>query len=84
MRSGQESTAPYEDDLAAWTMDELLAACPQAAEVLAKHGVDPRSRCNHAVRHYLGLGRVLGRNCPVDDPAAVLAELRSMLALQRY
>ena len=62
-----------------WTMDELLDRFPAAAEVLARHGVDPRTRCNHAVRHYLRLGKVLGRNCPVDDPVAALAELEQLV-----
>lgn len=65
--------------LTRWTMNELLGAYPDAAEVLAKHGVDPRTRCNHAVRHYLKLGQVLGRNCPVDDVEATFEDLQGML-----
>ena len=60
-------------------MDELLDEYPAAAEILARHGVDPRTRCNTAVRHYLRLKNVLGRNCPVDDPKATFAELENLL-----
>lgn len=68
--------------LTRWTMNQLLDAYPGAAEVLAAHGVDPRTRCNHAVREYLKLGSVLGRNCPVDDVAATLADLEAFMHRQ--
>lgn len=67
-------------DIARMTMDELLGRWPGAADVLAQHGVDPRTRCNHAVRHYLKLGKVFGRNCPIDHPAATLAHLEAFVA----
>lgn len=60
-------------------MDELLEKHPRAAEVLASHGVDPRLRCNHAVRHHLKLGQVLGRTCPVDDVDATFRDLEALL-----
>lgn len=60
-------------------MDELLEEYPYAAEILARHGVDPRTRCNVGVRHYLRLRKVLGRNCPVDDPAAALTEIAELI-----
>lgn len=47
-------------------MDELLSACPEAVEVLARHGVDPRTRCHRAARGYMTLKQVLGRTCLVD------------------
>lgn len=65
--------------LTSWTMDELLATCPDAAEVLAGHGVDPRSRCHAGARRHMTLGQVLGRVCPVDDRAATLADLQALL-----
>ena len=65
--------------LNAWTMDELLAANPVAAEVLTRHGVDPRSRCHAGARRHMTLGQVLGRVCPVDDRAATLADLQALL-----
>lgn len=66
--------------VAKWTMNELLDAYPSAADVLAEHGVDPRTRCNHAVRNHLRLGHVLGRNCPVDDVKATLADLEAHIS----
>lgn len=66
--------------LKAWTMDEVLAAHPSAVDVLIRHGVDPRSRCNVAARRHMTLGQVLGRVCPVDDGAETLAELEVLLA----
>ena len=62
-----------------WTMDQLLDEYPAAAEILARHGVDPRTRCNVAVRHYLRLKKVLGRNCPVDDPKATVTDLEELV-----
>ncbi len=64
--------------LTRWTMNELLEAYPEAAEVLVAHGVDPRTRCNVAVRGSLRLGNILGRNCPVDDAEATLEDLRRL------
>lgn len=68
-----------EKPLTAWTMDELLSVCPEAAEVLAQHGVDPRTRCHRAARGYMTLRQVLGRTCPVDDMDATFADLTALL-----
>lgn len=68
-----------EKPLAAWTMDELLSVRPEAAEVLAQHGVDPQTRCHRAARGYLTLKQVLGRTCPVDDVDATFADLEALL-----
>lgn len=65
--------------VANFTMDELLEGFPGAADVLASHGVDPRTRCNAAVRGYLRVGKVLGRSCPVDDVEATLRDLRVLV-----
>lgn len=65
--------------VAVCTMDALLEAVPEAADVLASHGVDPRTRCNAAVRGYLRVGKVLGRSCPVDDVEATLRDLRALV-----
>lgn len=65
--------------VATCTMDELLETVPEAADVLASHGVDPRTRCNAAVRVYLPVGKVLGRSCPVDDVEATLRDLRALV-----
>lgn len=65
--------------LGRWTMNELLAAHPQAADVLAAHGVDPRRRCHRAARESLTLKQVLGRVCPVDDVDATLQDLEALI-----
>lgn len=61
------------------TVNELQNAFPEAADVLASHGVDPRTRCNTAVRVYPRVGKVLRRNCPVDDVDATLRDLRALV-----
>lgn len=61
--------------LATQTMDRLLAAYPSAADVLAEHGVDPRTRCHLAARRHMKLRQVLGRTCPVDDVDAAFDDL---------
>ncbi len=61
--------------LATQTMDRLLAAYPDAAGVLADHGVDPRTRCHLAARRHMKLRQVLGRTCPVDDVDATFDDL---------
>lgn len=75
-------TAPSDagrDGVRAWlatrTMDDLLAAYPSAADVLAEHGVDPRTRCHLAARRHMKLRQVLGRTCPVDDVDATIDDL---------
>lgn len=68
-----------EKPLAAWTMDELLSVLPEAAEVLARRGVDPRTRCHRAARGHMTLKQVLGRTCPVDDADATFADLAALL-----
>jgi len=65
--------------LTAWTMNELLDRCPEAAEVLARHGVDPRTRCHVAARQHMTLKQVLGKVCPVDDVAATLNDLEALV-----
>lgn len=65
--------------LANWTMDALLKAHPEAAEVLAAHGVDPRTRCHRAAREGMTLRQVLGRVCPVDDAEATLGDLAKLI-----
>lgn len=65
--------------LAGQTMDRLLALAPSAAEVLAEHGVDPRSRCHVAARRHMTLRQVLGRTCPVDDVDATFDDLADHL-----
>lgn len=67
-----------EKPLTAWTMDELLSVCPDAAEVLERHGVNPLTRCHHGARR-TALKRVLGRTCPVDDVDATFADLTALL-----
>lgn len=67
-----------EKPLTAWTMEELLSVCPEAAEVLAQHGVDPRTRCHRAARGYMTLKQVPGRTCPVDDVEATFADLTTL------
>lgn len=71
-----------ERPLAAWTMNELLSVLPEAAEVLARHGVDPRTRCHRAARGHMTLKQVLGRTCPVDDVEATFADLTELLERQ--
>lgn len=62
-------------------MDGLLTAYTGAAEVLARHGVDPRTRCHAAARRHMTLRQVLGRTCPVDDVDATFDDLvRHVLA----
>jgi hypothetical protein len=61
--------------LATRTMDGLSSAYPGAADVLAEHGVDPRTRCHVAARRHLKLRQVLGRTCPVDDVDATFDDL---------
>lgn len=75
-------TAPSDagpDGVRAWlkaqTMDRLLATYPSAADVLAEHGVDPRTRCHLAARRHMNLRQVLGRTCPVDDVDATFDDL---------
>ena len=60
-------------------MRDLLAAHPDAAEVLAAHGVDPRTRCHRAALAHMTLRQVLGRVCPVDDVKATLADLEGLV-----
>ena len=64
-----------------WTMDELLERCPQAADVLARHGVDPRTRCHRGARA-MTLANLLGKVCPVDDRDATLHDLSRLLDLE--
>jgi hypothetical protein len=64
---------------AAWTMDELLNVLPEAAEVVARHGVDPRTRCHRAARGHMTLKQVFGRICPVDDAEATFADPPALL-----
>lgn len=64
--------------LTAWTMNELLARCPEAAEVLAQHGVNPLTRCHVAARQHMTLKQVLGKVCPVDDVAATSSDLERL------
>lgn len=71
-----------EKPLTAWTMDELLSLCPEAAEVLARHGVNPLTRCHRAARGHMTLKQVLGRTCPVDDVNATFADLTALLERQ--
>lgn len=73
------NTSQLAQPVAECTMNELLEAFPGAAEVLAAHGVDPRTRCNVAVRGHLRVRKVLGRSCPVDDVEETLRDLRSMV-----
>ncbi len=68
-----------ESPLTAWTMDELLSVCPEAAEVLEKHGVNPLTRCHRGAR-CMTLKQVLGRTCRVDDVEATFADLTALLA----
>ena len=65
--------------LARWTVSELLEARPGAAEVLAAHGVDPRTRCHRAAREGMTLRQVLGHVCPVDDAEATLRDLAELM-----
>lgn len=65
--------------LARWTMDELLARHPAAAEVLERHGVNPLTRCHRAARRHMTLGQVLGHTCPVDDVEATFADLHALI-----
>jgi hypothetical protein len=60
-------------------MDELLQAHPEAAEVLAAHGVDPRTRCHVGARRSMTLTQVLARVCPVDDVAETMRALHALV-----
>ena len=66
-------------DVASLKMADLLAAHPDAREVLIPHGVDPLARCHRAATTYMTLKQVLGRTCPVDDVAATLADLAALI-----
>lgn len=66
-------------DVASYKMADLLAAYPGAGDVLARHGVDPRTRCHRAATNFMTLKQVLGRTCPVDDVAATLADLEELI-----
>ncbi len=57
------------------TLNAVLDDHPTVADVLARHGVDPRTRCHHAARAYMPLRVVLRRICPVDDVDATWRDL---------
>ena len=61
--------------LTAWTMNELLGVCPEAAKVLEQRGVNPLTRCHRAAREHMTLKQVLGKICPVDDVEVTLTDL---------
>ena len=56
-------------------MNDVLERCPEAAEVLEHHGVNPLTRCHVAARRHMTLKQLLGKVCPVDDVEATLSDL---------
>ena len=65
------------------TMERLLAIRLSAAEVLAGHGVDPRTRCHLVARRHMTLRQVLGRTCPIDDVDSTFRDLAVHLRATR-
>lgn len=63
-----------------WTLAELIAAHPDAAEVLLKHGVDPAQGVTSALSHYFAFGKLLALTCGADDARATLAEVEAVVA----
>jgi hypothetical protein len=74
MRGPERSGEP----LGSWTMDELLEDHAAAADVIARHGIDPRTRCHAGVRGHLPLRTAFRSVCRVDDAVATLADLEEL------
>ena len=74
-RTAARSAAAVRRRLERSTLNAVLDDHPAAADVLARHSVDPRLRCHHAARAYLPLRVVLRRICPVDDVEATWRDL---------